>query len=930
MFDFDWRFTKGAIAGAAQSDFNDKNWKSVNLPHDWSIEDLQNASDEDEKILNLSEGRWKFIRGDNPEYKKYGAFEGNWDIVQVPANWQRYPLPQADPNWGWFRRSVMLSEDDRGKNFSVQLGKIGDTDELYFNGQLVGSSGQMPPDFVSAAKEERIYLIPPSVINYNGRNVLAIRVYSKSGKGGFLKSRPVRQISGPFDSYSEGGRHTAFTVGGVGWYRKTFHVSENEMQRAFRLKFDGVYKDANVWINGHRLKSHYNGYTPFEYNITEWIRPGEENVLAVRVDNSGLNSRWYSGSGIYRHVWLIKSEKLYHDDRYCLIETVKADTAGSILNFSAGIKNNSEDTTLLRWRVEIEDANGDQVMVQEKMVNVFVEGPHAFSMKLNIDDPVLWSPSNPNLYTLRSSLFFGLKPMDGFETRFGIRSIEYSADKGLLMNGKPVLLKGGNIHHDNGALGAKAFNAAEYRKIKLLKEAGYNAVRTVHNPPSSALLNACDELGMMVMEEAFDVWRVSKLPEDYHKVFDENWRSDVSSMVLRDRNHPSVIIWSIGNDIPERYDPGIETMTGLLKEEIHRHDTSRPVTAGFGLGDKEWTRSDNFFSVLDIAGYNYLKNKYQADNKRKPQRIIVGTASYPKQAWEYWQSTVTHPFVIGDFVWSAFDYLGESGIGLYDNSVSPEDIYPATSAYCGDFDLSGNLRPQGVYRKILWSKTPQVALYITNPKPTYGDLTKVDWAWEDVVPLWTWPGYEKLFFEAVVYTNCEEVKLFSNGREIATKQVSPSMKNRVTFLVEYNPGTIVATGINDNETKVTSTIRTAEFPKAIILKPDRNEMVADGQDLVYVDVEIHDKNGNLNPNYTIPLNFKLLGPGEIVGIGNGNPQNTESFQGPVKSTYNGRCQVIIRSKQVAGNIQLNVADVGKLVPGSVAIKSVSSRKWSLW
>ncbi|MFC0876220.1 sugar-binding domain-containing protein [Saccharicrinis sp. FJH2] len=930
LFDFDWKFTKGSIAGAAQSDFNDKKWRDVNLPHDWSIEDLPVVADENDKVINLSTGRWKFIRGDNMEYKEYGVFEGNWDLVQVPADWMTYPLPEADPHWGWYRRSISLGEEDRGKNISVQLGKIGDADELYFNGKLVGSSGQMPPAFISAKNEERVYMIPPSAINYNGRNVLALRIFRETGEGGIYKDKPIRKISGPYDSYSEGGPETGYTIGGTGWYRKIFRVSENDINRAFRLKFDGVYKDAEVWINGHKMGIHNNGYTPFEYDVTEYIRPGEDNVLAVKVSNTGKNSRWYSGSGIYRHLWLIKSERVFHDDRYCRIDYPKVDTASSAINFVAGVKNITSDTILLRWLVQIEDANGEEVHVQEKMINVFAGGPHEFNMKMNIDHAKLWSPDHPNLYTLRSSLFSGLKPMDGHIITFGLRTIDISPDKGLRINGESIVLKGGNLQPDNGALGSKSFDAAEYRKVRLLKDAGYNAVRIVHAPPSSGLLDACDQLGMMVVEETFDVWRVARLPQDYHMYFDDNWKDDLTSVILRDRNHPSVIMWSIGDDVPERFDPGVEDMAKMLSDQIKKYDNTRPVTAGISKGKVEWKRADNFFSTMDVAGYNYEMESYAADHKRVPARVIWNSSSYPYEAWNYWESVLKYPYVIGDFVWSAFDYLGDVGLGQYSRQNEPEILYPWTTAYCGDFDITGNKRPQAEYRSTLWSSRPEVHLFVRNPKPLFGERSKIAWGWDDVSPVWTWNGYESLFFEAVVYTNCSEVKLFSNGKEVAGKEVTPAMKNTVTFLVKYEPGTLVAAGINNQKTEVTSTLKTAGFPSVIVLKPSKSEMLADGQDLVFVDVEIHDDKGALNPNYRIPLNFQVDGPGEIVGIGNGNPQNTESFQGPVKSTYNGKCQVIIRSRREAGIIHLRVADIGKLIPGDLTIKSESTRRSFLW
>lgn len=925
LFDFDWKFYKASVEGAETSDFNDKNWRTVNLPHDWSIEDLPVANDDSKTIINLSNGNWKFMRGDDMSWKEPRTFEGNWDIVEIPMYWDKYPFYEANKHWGWFRRSIGIPNEAKGQDIWIKIGRIADADEIYFNGKLIGSKGQMPPSFIGATSEDRIYKVPNSAIAYGQRNVIAIRVYSESGMGGIYEGTMKRIVSGPFDSTSPGGRSTAFTIGGIGWYRKTFFVGETDKNRAFRIVFDGVYMNSQVWVNGHSLGVHPNGYTSFSYDITKYIKNDKENVIAVKVSNTGVNSRWYSGSGIYRHVWLVKSEKIFHDENHCIVLPVEGESGNSKLNFTAGLKNITKDTTLLRWRVEIENSDGQQVAIQEDMVNVLGDKLQQFNMTLAMRDIKLWSLQNPNLYTLRSTLYSGIKPMDGFVMRFGFRSINFSADNGFLLNGTPVLLKGACIHHDNGALGACAFDEAEYRKIKLLKDAGYNAIRTVHNPPSSALLDACDEIGMLVINEGFDVWQKSKKPQDYHLFFKDYWEKDVESMVMRDRNHPSVIMWSIGNDIPESFDLESDLTAGMLVSKIKSLDPTRPVTAALEKGRYDWSMGDKFFDTLDVAGYSYYMDAYENDHKRKPNRIMYAAESFPAESYNYWKKVESLPYVIGDFVWAGIDYLGEAGKGWWSFKDEPKNMYPWTTAYCGDLDITGQRRPQWFFRNTLWSDKPVVKLLVKNPNNNFGERERIAWGWDDVVENWSWSGYEGLFFDAVIYSNCDEVKLFNNGVEISGAKMKPSMKNTAVFMTQYQPGVLTAVGINNGQTVTTSTLRTAESPTFILLKPSKNEIFNDGQDLVFINVELRDDNDILCPHKDIPLMFQLEGPGEIVAIANANPQNIESFKGPVKTTYMGKCQVIIRASREHGDLTLTVSDQGFLKPGKIKLQSVRPR-----
>jgi beta-galactosidase len=490
-----------------------------------------------------------------------------------------------------------------------------------------------------------------------------------SGEGAIWGGTLVPFRSGPFDRYlSEGKRDTGWFVGGTGWYRKRFTARGLGADRHIEIVFDGVYMNCDLWLNGEHLGNHPYGYTSFAFDLTPYLHRLGENVLAVRVRNEGRNSRWYSGSGIYRHVWL----SVTGDVRVPLwgvhvtTPEVGKDSANVKVNVRIENRGNAVRNVTVRVRLlDLENSMaGNHEATQAVGADSSVQQDHSFAIKA----PRLWSTATPQLYRAEVELVVGGSTVDRTTTSFGIRKIEVDAERGLRINGDAVKLRGGCVHHDNGLLGAAAIDRAEERRVELLKSYGFNAIRCSHNPPSPAFLDACDRVGMVVIDEAFDHWTIQKNPQDYHLYFNDWWQRDIDAMVLRDRNHPSVVFWSIGNEIPERADAAGVAIAKQIVDEIKRLDPTRPITAAIPFffesgGRRPWIESDPAFQYLDVGGYNYLWSEYEKDHARVPHRVIMGTESFPLQAFENWQMVEKHPYVIGDFVWTGMDYLGESGIG---------------------------------------------------------------------------------------------------------------------------------------------------------------------------------------------------------------------------------------------------------------------------
>ena len=738
---------------------------------------------------------------------------------------------------------------------------------------------------------------------------------------------------GPFTKSA--GRYHGFTVGGVGWYRKRFQVLDLPQDGRVEILFDGVYRNSEVWFNGHRLGERVHGYTAFGYELTPFLDREGENVVAVRVRNLGVNSRWYPGSGIYRAVSLVVTGPARVARWGVGITTPVVESDQAQIAVRTKLDGGIAGMTLVS---RIIDADGRAVAQTQAPVAGEVE------QTLSLASPKLWSPEHPALYVLVSELRSGDRVLDRTTTNFGVRSISMDAKNGLRINGKPYKLRGGCVHHDNGFLGAAAFACAEERRVELLKARGFNAIRTAHNPPSSAFLDACDRLGMLVIDEAFDVWTVGKVPDDYHKDFEANWRTDLAAMVLRDRNHPSIIMWSIGNEIWDRLMPRGVEIQWMLAEETRSLDPSRPLTAaipGFagrpvvGQGSKPAPLAAAY---LDVVGYNYAWREFEAHHALYPEQVMVQSESYPGETTEFWRGTAHLPYVLGDFVWTAMDHLGEGGVGSsvlrkadYRPSnpfetLMPDTSWPWISNYSGDLDLTGRQKPQSLARDVCWGLS---FIEMTVQRPVPDGMTEVVgwWGWSDELRSWTWPGAEGHPLAVRVYTSGDRVELQLEGKTLAAAKVGPEQLGKVSFTVPYKPGRLVAIAWKGGREIGRSTIETVDAPAALRLSVDRPQIAANRNALCFVDVEVVDAQGRLVPDAAARVDLRVDGPFELVGFGNANPVHPQSFQSPSALSHRGHCLAVLRSTGEAGTGRLE-ARAGGLTPGAATLTaSDGARTW---
>jgi len=715
-----------------------------------------------------------------------------------------------------------------------------------------------------------------------------------------------------------------FTTGGTGWYRKTFVLPAEFKGRRIVIQFDGVYMNAQVWLNGTALGSHPYGYTSFSFDASGQARFDLANVLAVKVENEGENSRWYSGSGIYRHVWLKILDPVHVGQWGVSLATPEVTGALARVNIQTRVVNESGESSTVELAARILAPDGSEAGTARSEQAIKAGQAFEFSQVAEVKAPRLWDLETPALYTCVTEVYRGKELADRVETPFGIRAITFDAGHGFRLNGKTVKLKGGCFHDDNGPLGAKAYDRAEERKVQLLKAAGFNAVRCSHNPPPPAFLDACDRLGMLVIDEAFDTWDTGKNPFDYHLYFKDEWRQDVEAMVLRDRNHPSIMLWSIGNEIPGQDKPEVAAAAQMLGDYIRKLEPTRPITSAVNnLGEDK----DPYFRTLDVAGYNYAvggdHNKtslYELDHERAPGRIMYGSESFPLEASGSWMAVLDHPYVIGDFVWTAWDYIGEASIG-WRGYFQHQDFHPWTLAYCGDMDICGWKRPQSYYRDALWKKD-QISVFVKPPQPSFELNPKREswskWHFQDLAADWNWEGYEGKPFEIAVYSSCEEVELIVNGKSMGRKPANRHTQFAAHWEAPYQAGMLRAVGYDGGREANSAELRSAGAPSRIKLQADRTALRADGEDLSYITVELLDAHGARHPKAENSIQFEIEGPGTIVGVGNANPVSTESYQQSHRKAWRGRCLVIVKSGTHPGIVTLKAGTEG-LTPGQISI-----------
>jgi beta-galactosidase len=766
-------------------------------------------------------------------------------------------------------------------------------------------------------------------------------------------------IEGKPDPNSPPGPGEGYYPAGVGWYRKAFAAPVSWNGKRVAIEFDGVYMNAAVYLNGHKMGTHPNGYTSFYFDLTPQLKLSATNVLAVRVDNSAQpNSRWYSGSGIYRHVrlWVIGPVHVAHWGVF--VTTPKVSSARATVAMRIRVTNDTTSQAAVVVRTLLTGPSGSALGQAESPASAAAGRETEVTQEISVANPALWSPRTPQLYRAITRVWKGGRLIDEVVTTFGIRSLAWSVEKGFLLNGQSIKLAGGSLHHDNGPLGAAAFDRAEERKVELLKAAGFNAVRTAHNPPSPGFLDACDRVGLLVLDEPFDVWKQAKVKNDYARFFADWWQRDIDAMVRRDRNHPSVVLWSLGNEIPEAWTKEGPPLARQLAAEVRKLDTSRPLTQAV-TGATFGENPDAVFAVLDVGGYNYnLAPNHLQDHRRVPSRLMMSTESFPADAFEQWQLVHENPYMVGEFVWTAMDYLGESGIGaptylppeqaakadgarqflrkiVARNGAEGENVfagaptadaklffpnYPWHAASCGDLDLTGFRKPQSYYRDILWNGGDRVFATVHVPDPPGKKTVAIGWSVLPTIPSWTWPGQEGKPLQVDVYSGVEKVRLFLNDKLIGEKPTGREQQFKATFTLPYVPGTLKAVGLRGDRNVAESVLATVGEPAQLRLTPDRDVVRADGQDLSFVTVEALDAKGRSQPNADPTIEFQISGPGVIAAVGDGDGTSDEPYQGHQRKLFHGRALVVVRASKTPGIIQLTVAAPG-LAPARQNIRA---------
>lgn len=712
------------------------------------------------------------------------------------------------------------------------------------------------------------------------------------------------------DKDAPAGNDGGYYPTGIGWYRKEYVVPAYMKGEKIYLYFEGVYMNSSVYVNNKLVGGHPYGYTSFFCDATEAIIPGKKNIIKVRVDNSQQkNCRWYSGSGIYRHVWLIHTPLIHIANWGVRIHTPQVSATEATVEVKTIVKNETSNSKNIHVLTKVEGAQ-DAIST----ITIAANSEQEVKQNLVVKSPKLWDIDAPKLYTAKVSILENGKQLDAYQQPFGIRTITYS-NKGFFLNGKKINISGGCLHHDNGILGAAAFDRAEARKVKMMKEAGFNAARTSHNLPSEAFLEACDQQGLLVINEAFDGWRDAKNKYDYSTLFDKYWQKDIEGMVLRDLNHPAIMAWSIGNEVIERKKLEVVTTAHKLANKIKEYD-NRPITSALAAWDNDWEIYDPLAAEHDIVGYNYMIHKHESDHQRVPNRVMWQTESYPKDAFKNWGLVNDYDYIIGDFVWTALDYIGESGIGRwwYDGDVPGEHyqrpLYPWHAAYCGDIDLTGWRKPISHYRSMLYNDTEKLYLAVKEPDGYKGKINTGLWAVWPTWESWNWPGWEGKNIEVEVYSKYPTVRLYLDNKLIGEKAVSRATELKAVFAIPYKEGTLKAEGIENGTIKESKILKSASAPAAIRLIAENKEMKANGEDLAFVQVEVIDQDGNLCPNASIKLTATVTGQGSLAAMGNADIKDTDSYVNNTHKTWKGRALVVVRSIHKKGKAQLTIKASG--------------------
>lgn len=722
-------------------------------------------------------------------------------------------------------------------------------------------------------------------------------------------------------------------------YAKKFFVAEELQGQYVSLQFDGVYRNARVFVNGNYAGGCHNGYERFYVDVYPYLQYGAENEVVVEAA-SGNDSRWYSGAGIYRNVYLLTSDMLRFAHGGVKLCTKEADASMAVMEARLHLVNSGFLPETVETVIELLDADGQAAAVDRRRVSVYGNDEAELTARIYISNPKLWDTDSPNLYTCKASVVKDGKVLDEMEFLTGVRTLTLDPVRGLCLNGKQLKMYGGCVHHDHGMVGSAVFAAAEDRKVRLLKEAGYNALRFSHNPMSDELMTACDRYGMVVMDELSDMWNRSKTFEDHGITFAGDWKQSVASMVDCSYNHPCVIMHSVGNEIKELSDLSGKKLGRELAAEFRRLDASRYVTCGINsvvcmmpaptvsdptkadveeintvmtqrvnqMGEIQCQepvieRIREFSEVLDIVGYNYAEDKQLIDLARFTNRICVGSETFPKAIAKNWKMMQEHPAIIGDFSWTAWDYLGEAGIGKNglqgQQSMGIYEGYPYKLANCGDIDITGSRRTQSYYRECVVGRRQGPYIAVINPK-WYGRQAAVTpWSWSDSVSSWSWDGSEGKPVQVEVYGVGDEAELIVNGISLGRKrvpQVSEGDSNAYSTVFDtvYRPGRIEAVLYQDGQETGRYALETASDRLQLLVEDQNGEAATDGKDLLYFMVSLTDEQGILKPACDREVRVSVSGAGMLQGFGSAAPLSTECFTTGVFTTYYGKAALAVR------------------------------------
>lgn len=719
-------------------------------------------------------------------------------------------------------------------------------------------------------------------------------------------------IEGPVDKNNPGGEANGFFPGGIGWYRKHFRLLPEDKDKKIFINFGGIYHNSKIWINERSLPVRPYGYISFEHDLTPYVKFGEENVIAVRVSNTDQpNCRWYTGSGIYRPVRLIVTDKLHVKNWGTYVTTPKILPNEAIVRVRTEAINSYAGTKTCSLVTRILDPEGKIVAERTAEHELLTKSDYLFDQEINVPEPELWSIENPVMYKVQTVIRDETRICDEYETPFGIRYFKFDKDKGFLLNGKSVLMKGVCLHQDAGCLGAAVPPRAMERRLEVLKSIGCNAIRTSHNPPSNEFLDMCDEKGFVVIDEPFDKW-----DGQHGKWFNKWWRVDLLDTLRRDRNHPSIVMWSMGNEVGGQGEPEFNKQLKAMVDLTHEFEPTRPVTYALRppsdlLSLEEKVKLVTTVSkIVDVACCNYQEQWFEDYRKENPDIVIIASESYPYYRGEGnshkafypfnpWLDVEKHDYVAGTFYWTGIDYLGEAVAG-----------WPYHGWNCSLIDTCGWVRPVGELVKSFWTDKPMVHIAVMDNSLDEPEPTKDHWGWPKMVSHWNLPQLKGKKVKVATFTNCPVVELLVNGKSMGTKKLSDFPDKMVVWEVSYAPGRIEARGIDKGKTAAVHKLQTAGKEKRIELVADRKVISADGIDLCNVEIKITDENGILVPSADHQLKFDVQGPGKIVGVDNGDVTSMESYKAETRKAFYGRALVVIQSAQKSGKLTLTVKAEG--------------------